>query len=49
MYTNIGTFEYLAPEVLEGYNGYSEQVDVWAAGIVLYYMLVGKTPFKGDK
>lgn len=36
-------FEYLSPEALEGES--SASVDVWAAGCLIYQMLVGKTPF----
>jgi calcium/calmodulin-dependent protein kinase I len=49
MYTHIGTLEYSAPEVLEGYTGYSEQIDMWSAGIILYYMLSQKSPFRTEK
>jgi len=47
--THIGTLEYSAPETLKGYNEYSEQVDLWGAGIILYFMMSGETPFKGSK
>ena len=49
MCSNIGTIEYLAPEVIQGYCEYSEQIDLWAAGLILYYMIVGNTPFFGLK
>jgi serine/threonine protein kinase len=39
-----GTAEYLAPEVLLG-EPYSYEVDVYAAGTMLYEMLAGVTPF----
>ena len=47
---NVGTPSYLAPELLtlqqnQTYDG--KAVDVWAAGVVLYVMLVGGYPF-GD-
>ncbi len=42
----IGTAEYGAPEVDEGV--YSPRTDVYAAGILLYEMLVGDVPFRAD-
>lgn len=49
MLTHFGTIEFSAPEMLEGYNEYSEQVDLWSAGVILYYMLSGKLPFTGEQ
>ncbi|OMJ72550.1 hypothetical protein SteCoe_28965 [Stentor coeruleus] len=42
----FGTVYYLAPEVLLGY--YDEKVDIWSCGIILYVMLTGKSPYKGE-
>lgn len=39
-----GTTAYLAPEMVAK-EGYDQQVDVWALGILLYEMLVGYSPF----
>ena len=44
MMTITGTLYYRAPEMFAG-GGYSEKVDVWAAGILLYRLITGKTPF----
>ncbi|ALC49019.1 PhKgamma [Drosophila busckii] len=45
-----GTPGYLAPETLkcnmfEGSPGYSQEVDIWACGVVMFTLLVGCPPF----
>lgn len=46
-YTICGTPNYIAPEVLGGkQTGHSFEVDVWAIGIMMYALLVGKPPFQ---
>lgn len=39
-----GTLDYLAPEMIKG-NGHDWRSDIWATGVLLYEMLVGKPPF----
>lgn len=46
-YTICGTPNYIAPEVLGGKTtGHSFEVDIWAIGIMMYALLVGKPPFQ---
>eukprot|EP00253_Pinus_taeda_P026836 PITA_26836 len=46
----VGILGYSAPEMLIGNgNGYSYEVDIWSAGVVLYYILCGRTPFEVEK
>jgi serine/threonine protein kinase len=44
---NVGTPLYMAPESLRK-NCYSLKSDIYALGIVLYEMLVGRTPHEVD-
>jgi serine/threonine protein kinase len=46
MREQCGTPAYIAPEILRNKNGYSFNVDIWSAGVVLYAMLYGTVPFK---
>jgi hypothetical protein len=43
--TMLGTPNYISPEVLHGHR-YSKEVDIWALGVILYTLLVGKCPFQ---
>lgn len=43
----MGTMHYLAPEVLRG-EAAAPQSDIWAFGVILYEMAVGKLPFNGQ-
>jgi hypothetical protein len=42
----VGTMQYVAPETSTG--NYGKQVDVYAAGVVLYEMVTGSVPFDGE-
>ena len=45
--TVTGTVQYLAPEQIEGEPA-DAQTDLYATGIVLYELLVGRVPFTGE-
>lgn len=44
--TICGTPNYIAPEVLEGKQGHSYEVDVWSLGVIIYTLIIGKPPFE---
>src|SRR5262245_7568499 len=44
--TILGTFQYMAPEQLEGSEA-DARADVWALGVVLYEMTTGRKAFEG--
>jgi hypothetical protein len=43
---SVGTVHYMAPEISTG--NYNKQIDIYAAGIILYEMLSGRPPFEGE-
>ncbi len=43
---SVGTVHYMAPEI--GSGNYSRGVDIYALGVMLYEMLLGKVPFEGS-
>lgn len=47
MTEQCGTPAYIAPEILKD-KGYSFNVDIWSAGVVLFAMLYGTVPFKAN-
>ena len=47
-YSTVGTPDYIAPEVF-GQAGYTETVDWWSVGAILFEMLVGYPPFFSDE
>jgi serine/threonine protein kinase len=45
--TVVGTEDYIAPEILkEEVSG--PAADLWSLGVIIYMMICGKSPFKGQ-
>ena len=42
----VGTHKYIAPEVIRG--NYTYKCDIWSIGVIMYILLFGEFPFKGE-
>jgi serine/threonine protein kinase len=47
MITNVGSPAYMAPELVTGGAQGSHLTDIYALGVVMYYMLTARLPFSG--
>ncbi len=45
--TNVGSPAYMAPELVTGAAQASASTDIYALGVVMYYLLAGRLPFTG--
>lgn len=46
--SNAGSLRYMPPEVLLGHTESTPKIDIWALGILLHAMVLGKVPFAND-
>merc|ERR1740130_1506185 len=45
MLSKVCTLHYVAPEIVSSDDGYTEKVDIWSLGVLIYTMIAGSPPF----
>ena len=48
MQARVGSPIYMAPEMLVEHPKYSSNVDVWSAGVTMFMLLAGDSPYYAD-
>ena len=46
--TQVGTLNYMAPEIIEGNKNYNDQCDLWSIGVIIYELYYNKLPYTGE-
>lgn len=44
---NAGSIKYMSPELQKGENASDPKIDIWALGVLMFAMIIGKFPFDG--
>ena len=44
-----GTITYMAPEIINGKSYDGKKADIFSLGVILYYIVIGRFPFKEAK
>eukprot|EP00966_Prymnesium_polylepis_P009139 210634-Prymnesium_polylepis.1 len=48
MKSRVGTQWYASPELLTYKDSYTEKIDLWGLGLIVYIMITGEHPFQGS-